>query len=319
MSENSKIEWCDHTFNPWIGCTKVSPGCANCYACDQDKHRRWTPHGWGKGKPRRRTSATTWRLPIKWNQRHDNVLFDHAQLCAQDIAAGQHVPAPERPRVFCASLADWLDDEVPIDWLGALLTLIFSTPTLDWLLLTKRPENFHRLEEAKFASDYQCSVGSWLDGNPPANVWLGTSVEDQQRADERIPRLLSIPARVRFLSCEPLLGPVDLSAFIGRAPNITGDRIDPYNAGLDWVIAGGESGRKARPMDPACARLLRDQCRSAGVPFLFKQWGTWLPAGQVDAHGRPQSSGETYLRMPKATAGRSLDGEIHDAYPIPRP
>lgn len=273
--ENSKIEWTTHTFNPWIGCTKVSPGCANCYA-ETLMAVRYGKVQWGKGKPRVRTAPENWRKPRQWNKA---------------AAAGM----VERPRVFCASLADWLDEEVPIEWLGDLLSMIYDTPNLDWLLLTKRPENFYRLEEAKVWSNYQSSVAAWIDGTPPPNVWLGTSVEDQARADQRIPKLLELPACVRFLSCEPLLAPVDLSAFMGKAVT-PDDFIQTYNFGLAWVIVGGESGRGARIMREDWALSLRDQCVNADVAFHFKQWGG----------------------SDKKAAGRVLDGRTWDELPTPR-
>jgi protein gp37 len=276
MAENSKIEWTDHSWNPWIGCTKVSPGCAHCYAETQDKFRGWTPEGWGKGKPRKLTSDANWKEPLKWN-----------------AAADKTVGAP-RQRVFCASLADWLDDEVPIEWLARLLAIIHATPNLDWLLLTKRPENFEgRLKEAHATMTVTLAVHHWLlswvlGKEAPHNVWIGTSVEDQKRANERIPALLNISAKVRFLSCEPLLGAVDLRAMslepgtTFRYWPLTGHHIQdgmnerrfhPGSQSIHWVICGGESGPEARPMDWDWATSLRDQCRSDGVPFFFKQWG----------------------------------------------
>lgn len=202
MAANSKIEWCDHTFNPWIGCTKVSPGCANCYAESENNRRLWATQGWGPGKPRHRTSAANWNKVRVWNE--------------------QAKGAAQRPRVFSASLADWLDDEVPITWLAELLLLIRDTPNLDWLLLTKRPQNFHFRMEEILNSDLSGAATSpasvrrpsrlmeiynpdlsealrdlpreWLDGRPPKNVWFGVSTEDQKRADSRIPFLFSIPA-----------------------------------------------------------------------------------------------------------------------------
>src|SRR5581483_2425062 len=135
MSTQTKIEWCDHTFNPWIGCTKVDELCTNCYAETQDKFRAWTPKGWGKGKPRQRTSTANWRLPLRWNR-------DRGQTLEALKGTSFKAELERRPRVFCASLADWLDDEVPIEWLADLLALIHATPNLDWLLLTKRPENW---------------------------------------------------------------------------------------------------------------------------------------------------------------------------------
>lgn len=258
MAEDSKIQWTDHTFNPWIGCTKVSPGCLHCYAETQNNLRKWNPAGWGKGAPRKRTSEGNWKNPIKWNK-----------------AAGMHnatlLGEEHRPRVFCASLADWLDDEVPIQWLADLLALIHATPNLDWLLLTKRPENWKTRLESALAelicrpnNEGMMFAASWLDGKEPANVWVGTTVEDQTRAEERIPHLDAIPARVRFLSCEPLLGPVNLS--------MRKDWMEMPD-GIHWVIAGGESGPGARPMELEWARSLKDQCQAAGVPFFMKQLG----------------------------------------------
>lgn len=258
--KDSKIEWTDHTFNPWIGCTKVSPGCANCYAERDMDHRRHRVK-WGKGQPRSRISEYYWRQPLKWNK--EGLICD---LCGTNHTADLQICSgwpDRRPRVFCASLADWLDDEVPIEWLADLLRLIHQTPNLDWLLLTKRPENWgSRITQAHRHNARELHRGSlemawhWTQGVAPANVWLGVSVEDQQRADERIPELLKIPAKVRFLSCEPLLGSV-------RLP--TGCR------GIHWIIAGGESGPKARPMTVEWVQSIADQCASAGVAFFMKQ------------------------------------------------
>jgi protein gp37 len=201
--KNSKISWCDHTFNSWIGCEKVSAGCANCYAAAQNKRFGWCRDA--DGQPdftvRKRTSAAYWRQPLAWDKE----------------AALSGV----RPRVFCGSMCDWLDDAVPVKWLADLLRLIIDTPHLDWLLLTKRPDNFFPRLDA--ALDLLCVVYNnlhgvpvkvWLNnGVPLKNVWLGTTVENQEMADKRIPELLKIPAKVRFLSCEPLLGRMNLSKF----------------------------------------------------------------------------------------------------------
>jgi protein gp37 len=324
MAENSKIEWTDHTFNPWRGCTKVSPGCANCYA-ETLSHRNPAVLGeWGKGKPRVPASEAMWRQPLKW---------DKAQAAHQSFMEG----TAARPRAFCASLADWLDDEAPIEWLARLLSLIRNTPNLDWLLLTKRPQNWSE----QMASVIRASADNahhakwphagamlaedwWVKGNPPPNVWIGTSVEDQTRADERIPQLLQIPAKVRFLSCEPLLGPVELLDTETGWPffDLSGHR------SLHWIIAGGESGTHARPMHPAWARSLRDQCQGTGVPFLFKQWGEWLPGCQYQEGDlerfkeKAQHSFDldTHSRwVGKKAAGRQLDGRTHDQFPTSHP
>lgn len=270
--KNTKIEWCDHTFNPWIGCTAVSAGCANCYAAALD--RRWGKDRFGKGKPRTRTSAAYWRQPIKWNEEHERRM----EVLTPGMARVDY-PLP-RPRVFCASLADWLDVEVPIEWLADLMALIQATPNLDWLLLTKRPENWlYRLSSASLCDhngrneEYGRNCGgwmqAWLDGQAPSNVWVGATVENQDMAERRIHELLRIPAKVRFLSCEPLLGPVELGLWT--------DYQNPIHSGRDqrihWVICGGESGPHARPMNPDWARSLRDQCKAAGVPFFMKQIG----------------------------------------------
>lgn len=355
--KNSHIEWTDHTFNPWEGCTKVSPGCAHCYA--ETRNARFgggTAPNWGPGAPRRRTSASNWREPLKWEREAAEALNAFEQHSI--LHDGQpHCAPPARPRVFCASLADWLDDEVPLDWLAELLGLIRDTPHLDWLLLTKRPQNWRprlsaligmTISQERNGVD-QCFgialAARWLNGAPPANVWIGTTVEDQCRADERAHLFLEIPAVVHFVSAEPLLGPVDLSfAFPGR-----GVRRAPAGGverfpvpGIDWIIAGGESGAHARPMHPEWARSLRDQCAAHGVAFLFKQWGEWAPAeSAADLSGRlstatfgasgwhfstqtEKQSEECHAddapdlyRVGKKSAGRLLDGVEHNGFPTP--
>lgn len=247
MAENSKIEWTDHTFNPWIGCTKVGPGCDHCYA-EGWARRAGKAAGVTWGGERRRTSPENWRQPLAWN--------------AQAEREGR------RYRVFCASLADVFDNQVPPEWRADLFRLIESTPNLDWLLLTKRVGNAAGMMfEAR---------GGHLPLLP--NVWLGATVVDQAEADRDVPKLLAVPARIRFLSVEPMLGPIDIQAAINRMPW----QIGGGDAGLHWVICGGESGPGARPMHPDWAGSLRDQCAAAGVPFLFKQHGEWLPISQQD-------------------------------------
>lgn len=285
MSENSKIEWTDHTFNPWEGCQKVGPGCDHCYAETRNaRYAGGTAVNWGPGAPRRRTSAGNWRKPLAWNAAHAEFFAQHGR----------------RQRVFCASLADIFDNAVDPQWRREVFDLIRATPNLDWLLLTKRIGIVQRLFD-------ECHMdrpdgGSGYDW--PANVWLGASVVNQEEADRDIPKLLAVPARVRFLSMEPLLGPVDL-----RQAHFAPVRLPR----VDWVIVGGESGPGARPMHPAWARGLRDQCVAAGVPFLFKQWGEWAPIGE-----RRSILGCTLYDMEhvgKKAAGRQLDGCQHDGYP----
>jgi protein gp37 len=212
MAENSKIEWTTHTFNPWIGCQKVSPGCDHCYAEAMMDHRyhkvQWGPHG-----ERKRTSEA-------------------ARLTG------------ERPRVFCASLADVFDNKVPADWRSNLFDLIAETPELDWLLLTKRPENMTKMLPP-----------GWDAGWP--NIWIGTTAENQEQATRRGRILRDIPARVRFLSCEPLLSEISFEAETLMA--------------LDWIIVGGESGGDARMMQAWWAEDIHDQCKAAGIYFFMKQ------------------------------------------------
>lgn len=296
MAENSKIEWTDHTFNPWVGCTKVSPACDHCYA-----------EGWAKrtgqdqlwAGERRRTSTANWKEPLRWNRK--------AEVTGV------------RAKVFCASLADVFDNQVPDEWRVDLWRLIEATPNLDWLLLTKRPQNAGRMmmeaRRALLGADVDDRHVAW----PWHNIWLGTTVENQKEADRRIPNLLNTPAAKRFLSCEPLLGPVNLRRLDidgegeinclhpatereiwddAWAPDATGMSLeeaieswedeggtyppsDARKPGIDWVICGGESGPSARPMHPDWARQLRDQCQDAGVPFFMKQWGEWQPFGPV--------------------------------------
>lgn len=296
MSENTKIEWCDHTFNPWEGCQKVGPGCDHCYA--EARNARFSGGAainWGPGTPRRHTSPANWRKPHQWNAARDEFFAAHGR----------------RQRVFCASLADVFDNGVPVNWRADLFDVIKATPNLDWLLLTKRIGNVMWMlgEIAGFRCD-----AAWLS-NPrlPDNVWLGATIVNQEEADRDIPKLLAVPARVRFLSMEPLLGPVTLFDMDGPV-----DVPDGSQSPLHWVIVGGESGKDARPMHPDWARSLRDQCAIANVPFLFKQWGEWLGAHQDGDH-RCQpielNATDSSIRIGKKAAGRHLDGRTHDDFP----
>ena len=298
MSANTKIEWANHSWSPWIGCTKVSPGCAKCYAASYDK--RVGGDHWGKGKPRRRTSANYWKQPLKWNAT--------PWICDQcgpveNRHCGRH--ASHRARVF-PSLCDPFDAEVPVEWLADFLQLIHDTPNLDWLLLTKRPELFTDRICAVFeltgqdAEHFDRWTGAhiiaegWIsEGNAtrmPDNVWLGVSVEDQIRADERIPILLRLPAVVRFLSIEPLIGPVNLAIWLHE------------REGFDWAIIGGESGPGARPCDVHWIRSVAAQCKAAGVATFVKQLG----ANIIDRND-VGFDGETPREWPMDTDTRDID------------
>lgn len=281
--ENSKIEWTDHTFNPWIGCTKVSPGCQHCYA--EALAGRFGKAEWGPTAHRVQTSAANWRKPLGWARKAK--------------ATGK------RARVFCASLADVFEDRHEVNgWRVSLLELIELTHSLDWLLLTKRPENVTRLIEQAAGR----SVQSFFERNP--HVWIGTSVENQEQADKRIPLLLDVPAPVRFLSCEPLLGPVDLVEWLSPDISHPSHGILVGDSRIDWVIVGGESGPHARWMLPDWVRQVQADCEDANVPFFFKQWGEWAPP----AGGKWQFEPEM-VRVGKKTAGRLLDGRTWDEVP----
>lgn len=382
MAEQSEISWTDATFNPWEGCTKISPACANCYAEARANHYqtvKWGPEA--AGGTRRVTSEKYWYEPHRWNRQavtNWNLWKEHAQ-------GGS--PPPARMRVFCASLADvfedwkgrmlttkgtpfwcvqgsWSNSELPLvyenfdtqagriraaeenarlltmnDFRERLFDLIEETPNLDWLLLTKRPENVLKMVPLP-----------WIDHGFPANVWMGATAERQEEYDKRLPFLEEIPAKVRFLSCEPLLGPIDL----GIRPSGAGLKVPA----IDWLISGGESGDKARPVHPDWIRSLRDQCELAKIAYHFKQWGEWCPSDRTDEQRRQLPSVESQhipglmvpakvqfkvvkpdggnrlfqangtfsgegpaqedawmLRLGKKVAGRELDGRTWDEFP----
>ncbi len=299
MGETTKIEWCDHTFNPWIGCQAMSPACDFCYAETQNKFRHWVD-GWGPHGQRKRTSEANWKLPYRWNR-------EAARLGI-------------RPRVFCASLADWLDNRVPKQWRFDLGQVIVDTPSLDWLLLTKRPENYEK-------------IGPWERGNEPSNVMFGVTVESAEYRKRIWTMLAAVGAHCRvFVSYEPALGP------IGRLDDVWKPGDTPR---LAWLICGGESGGQARPMHPDWARDARDQCKALGISFFFKQWGEWAP-GECAQHpatrtervaqlwdGKwdfgtltPKQSEELHrddepdvYRLGKARSGAMLDGREHREFP----
>lgn len=370
MADKTGIEWADSTLNPWIGCTKVSPACDHCYAEATDARGIFGGSHWGAGVSRKRTSAANWRKPLKWNAKRFMECGEcgwrgerDAELIGCGACGSSSSMNDTRRRVFCASLADWLDNEVRIEWFVDLLDLIRRTPDLDWLLLTKRIGNWRKriLEAISFKGGISLELadwlGAWLDGTPPSNVWLGSTICNQAEADRDIPKLLALPTAVRFLSVEPLLGPVDLTGHLwGRAVpcaecpkdadcgcgmSARGEMSD--EPALHWVIVGGESGPKARPMHPDWVRSLRDQCAAAGMPFLFKQWGEWAPGENVEKRsgvvpsatwfggkwlmgiedlacedGHIDDQPDVY-RVGKKAAGRLLDGVEHNGYPEASP
>lgn len=329
MGTQTAIEWSDATWNPWQGCTKVSPACAHCYMFQGMKR-------FGKDPTHvRQSSGETWGLPIKrWKTGE---------------RAGEYKIAPGK-KVFTCSWSDWFH-EAADKWRGQAWDIIRQRPDLTFQIVTKRTERIAA-----------CLPSDWENGWP--NVWLIATVENQEYADRRIPELLRVPAVVRGLSIEPMLGPIDLIAVLRRyIDSIVGREQTSYETAssafgdlINWVIAGGESGPGARPMHPAWVRLLRDQCLAAGVAFFFKQWGDYLDAEAVEAlhpedrwwtdrnFYRPRSYGKadpervrffdgegvlvadpyrgcsdpdrvTMLRVGKKAAGRRLDGVEWNQFP----
>lgn len=280
MAENSAISWTTHTWNPWMGCTKVSPACDGCYA-EALMDKRYGKVQWGPHGERVRTGARTWNDPKRWQRQAEK--------------------DGSRPFVFCASLADIFDNQVPADWRREAFDVMRATPNLVYLLLTKRPQNI-----VKMAGEV---------GGLPGNAAIGTTVEDQKRADQNVFHLIrakyALKPAFAFLSCEPLLGPIEVE-------DITE---------IDWVITGGETdqgGHKARPTHPNWFRSLRDQCARYGIPFHHKQNGEWADYETVGGNGwefTRDRDGRRYGRILAGYVGSSapmFDGrEFETAFPWP--
>ncbi|WP_292974998.1 phage Gp37/Gp68 family protein [Mycobacterium sp.] len=286
MSDKTGIEWTDATWNPVTGCDKVSPGCDHCYA-ETIAHRfdgtKAYPNGFRVTlRPERVNQPIRWRRPR---------------------------------RIFVNSMSDLFHDQVPTPWLAEFFAVMAATPRHTYQILTKRHGRMRiLLNEPGFAAMVIDRARGKSDGAhtewPLPNVWLGVSTENQRWADIRIPALLDTPAAVRFISAEPLLGPIDLQLAVDPE---RGNGFWSSVSRLHWVIAGGESGPGARPMHPDWARSLRDQCETAGVPFLFKQWGEFTPETvALPLSGEP---GIGMRRVGKKAAGRELDGRTWDQYP----
>jgi protein gp37 len=287
--KNSAIQWTDHTFNPWEGCTKVAPECAHCYAEVLVDHR-FGRVKWGKGQPRRRTSENLWKQPLQWNR----FLIPVCKSCGQEFTARHEescaVDCPQcaKPlsyraqRVFCLSLGDWLDEEVPIEWLADLLALIHATPNLDWQLLTKRPQNWLSLIDNAF--DYltenevpeQEWLGNWIDGRSPSNIWIGVSAGADQKA------VLEIPAKIHFLSCEPMLHEFDTT----------------HATGFDWIIFGGESGKNARPCSAQWIGEGVEFCQRNKIAPFVKQLGANVRDVVLDGYKWPNGTRGTDIFDP---------------------
>jgi protein gp37 len=298
-SLRTKIEWAHFTLNFWWGCTKVSEACRHCYAETMAKL-------FSKGK------ATWGPAGERW------LNFDSAAAKLGKI--NREARREEfRPRVFVNSMSDTFEDNPLLDVTRCMmLVLLEANPDCEYLLLTKRPENVRRMVPP-----------AWLTAWPE-HVWIGTTVEDQAAADVRIPHLCQVPARRRFLSCEPLLGPINLG-LLGTAPKSWDVGRLPIYALIDWVIAGGESGGHARPSHPDWIRALRDECEATNVLFFFKQWGEWAPARQLGdrieiitaAPGCPKNpnwhtfpGGQLAARAGVKAAGRALDGREWNDAPV---
>ncbi len=321
MSDKSHIEWTDATWNPVTGCTKVSQGCKHCYA-----ERDWT------------------RLSANTKTRYHGRAFTDVQCHSDVLALPLRWQKPRR--IFVNSMADLFHEAVPDRFIADVFGVMAACPEHTFQLLTKRPERALQLLGAGCMGGFEDAVEECLALYshsdlvwPLPNVWLGVSVEDQGTADSRISLLLQTPAAVRWISAEPLLGPVDLTrlpeqtcaseccgmqrldALQGKSICDLSEESFDKSAKIDWVVAGGESGPKARSSHPDWFRSLRDQCAGAGTPFLFKQWGEWI--SEDDSHDRnivPSGGDDSFEDMPmvrvgKKAAGRLLDGALHDGYP----
>lgn len=283
MAESTEISWCDSTQNFWIGCTEIAPACTNCYAAALDK--RTGGNHWGD-VPRRRTSEHNWNEPLRWQRKAGEFFALHGR----------------RRRVFVSSMSDFFDNQVPGKWRDDAWDVIRQCPDLDWLILTKRPSNIH-----KMLPDFWEEIKD--------RIWMGTTVEDQTRAEQNIKWLMALNCKVRFLSMEPLLGPVFLNSIkikslihdsqslwlhplIGQTSTADMARY-PTGQKIDWVIIGGESGPKARPMHQWWVDLIVDACEKAGTKIHLKQWGNWVPADRSDVAGallvEPWGHGQTSL------------------------
>lgn len=268
MGANSRIEWTDHTFNPWVGCTNVSPGCDHCYA--ESWAKRSGQVRWGNS-PRKRTTEAYWRQPANWSSQAADFQHEHRR----------------RQRIFCASLADIFDNQVDERWRSDLWTVVRANGDLDWLLLTKRPQNISKMLPVDWGNGYQ-------------NVWLGMTAEDQQRFDQRWRFMAAVPAVVRFVSYEPAIGPLRLEG-----------EVLP-----DWVISGGESGAGARPLSPGWVRDVVADCDRLGIAAFHKQWGSYKNNPLVIEQGL--TAAQAALMDSHGKGGGLVDGRLRRSFPVPR-
>lgn len=322
MADGSKIEWTDATWNVITGCSVVSPGCTNCYAMRLAGTRL-------RNDPSRAGLTQASKTGPVWN---GQVRFNEQWL-------DQPLRWRRPRRIFVAAHGDLFHEAVPDEWIDRVFAVMALAPQHTFQVLTKRSARMRDyIRSARFRVKGSAAKRNWI-GRPDLpnpdpgfvlpwplpNVWLGTSVEDQRRADERVPDLLATPAAIRFVSAEPLLGPIDLRAIRWGHSNAL--------MRLDWIIAGGESGPGARPMHPDWTRSLRGQCAAAGVAFFLKQWGEWVALESGDGYwpitgksavrlqpdGTHGADGWPMHRVGKRAAGRLLDGRTHDDMPEVRP
>ncbi|MCJ7996645.1 phage Gp37/Gp68 family protein [Rhizobium cremeum] len=369
MSDGTRIEWTDATWNPITGCSVVSPGCTNCYAMKL-AGTRLKHHESRAGLTKESKAGPVWTGEVRFNE----------QWLEQPLRW-------TKPRmIFVCAHGDLFAEGVPDEWIDQVFAVMALAPQHTFQVLTKRPERMRdylrrpisRIHNAvailatrdepnsreEFYRQWpECKIEAFIPapvarrlraGWPLPNVWLGVSVEDQKRADERIPILLDTPAAIRWISAEPLLGPVDLRAALLLSDDNKPLFFNPPRNHIDWVVAGGESGPGARPMHPDWVRSLRDQCKAAAVPFLFKQWGEWWEVWSemrdengnhlvVDADSHEASElwdehfdclithdgrrftpetlpedtlGRLMSRIGKRATGRLLDGVEHNAFPV---
>jgi len=377
MAENTAIEWCDHTINFWWGCQRISPACQNCYAEGTDARYHGTKVTVSTGPDAAMTIRPHTVAP-HWGPGPRLLRLEAAEREALRYER-RAVKEGTKPLVFVNSMSDFFENHEDLaQGRRFALEVMMVTPHLTYLLLTKRPDQIlallrQALEQAReeLAADPNPQVASfvewiqsWLDGSAPDNIWVGTTVEDQERAETRPLALMAVPAKVRFLSCEPLLGPVTLPEFIylprpvagdwpighttvagvgihrvfknahgarsvlaanGRMLGIKPEECEDLGLGMNWVIAGGESGPKARVSEPDWFRAMRDQCAVTGTVWSFKQWGEYCPPDQLpeeafrrwdaveNAAGNPDL--ERPMRFGKKTSGCSLDGLEHKEFP----
>jgi protein gp37 len=332
MGGKSNIEWTEHTWNPIVGCSIVSPGCTNCYAMKMAGRLSVIGHSQHyKGTTKRVNGNTVWTGKL---------------ALAPETTLLEPLRRKKPAMYFVNSMGDLFHEDCPDEWIDRVFAVMALAPQHTFQVLTKRAERMREYFAASTnipgfssAAHYRVACGVALRGGasddmrwPLPNVWLGVSTEDQKRADERIPLLLQTPAAVRFISAEPLLGPVDLTRLAREGENgafiddaLTGFRSNGHGGAtgpkLDWVIVGGESGGGARPMHPEWARSLRDQCAQAETAFFFKQWGEHAHATQCDLQISDAwtevwvDENTVVARIGKAKSGRLLDGKIYSEFP----